>query len=146
MLVVGKVGWGQPLRDSELTPNQHYSHISLWSLLAAPLILGCDLAQLDDFTLALLTNDEVLAVDQDILGKQGRRVIQEDRFEVWVKELADGAKAVGIFNFAPSDLDETAPGTIRSPGIPSACPGRKRFAICGGKRTWVCTRSLSPRT
>ncbi len=109
MLVVGKVGWGKPLHDSELTPNQQYSHITLWSLLAAPLILGCDLAQLDDFTLALLTNDEVLAVDQDILGRQGRRVIQENRFEVWVKELADGAKAVGIFNLAPSDLDETAP-------------------------------------
>lgn len=108
MLVVGKVGWGDPLHDSELTPNQQYSHISLWSILAAPLLVGCDMAQVDDFTLGLLTNAEIIAVDQDILGKQGQRIIQEDRMEVWKKELNDGSYAVGIFNFKPTELDETA--------------------------------------
>ena len=108
MLVVGKVGWGRPLRDSGLSPNQQYSHISLWSLLSAPLILGCDLTQMDDFTLGLLTNDEVMAVNQDPLGKQARRLIQKDRFEVWVKELENGDHAVGIFNTAPTESDETA--------------------------------------
>lgn len=108
MLVVGKVGWGPNLHDSLLLPNQQYSHISLWCLLAAPMMLGCDMSQMDDFTLNLLNNDEVLAVDQDVLGKQGRRLIRNDRFEVYVKELADGSYAVGIFNMAPMELDETA--------------------------------------
>ena len=69
-------------------------------------MIGCDLAQLDDFTLNLLTNDEVLAVDQDPLGKQGRCILQEDGFEVWVKDLADGSKAVGIFNLRPQELED----------------------------------------
>ena len=61
MLVVGWVGWGSNLHPTHLTPNEQYSHVSLWCLLSAPLLLGCDLAKLDDFTLNLLTNDEVLA-------------------------------------------------------------------------------------
>ena len=69
MLVVGMVGWGD-LHPTGLTPNEQYTHISLWCLLAAPLLIGCDMAQLDDFTLGLLTNDEVLEVNQDPLGKQ----------------------------------------------------------------------------
>ena len=105
MLVVGKVGWGRNLHETGLTPNQQYSHISLWSLLAAPLMIGCDLSQIDDFTLNLLTNDEVIAVNQDPLGKQGRLIIQENGFDIWVKELADGSKAVGIFNLSPKELD-----------------------------------------
>ena len=69
MLVVGMVGWGR-LHPTQLTPNEQYTHISLWCLLASPLLIGCDMAQLDDFTLGLLTNDEVLEVNQDPLGKQ----------------------------------------------------------------------------
>jgi alpha-galactosidase len=98
MLVVGKVGWGPDLRDSRLTPDEQYTHISLWCLLSAPLLLGCDLGQLDDFTLSLLTNDEVLAVNQDALGKQALKVIQEENYQVWKKDLMDGSIAVGIFN------------------------------------------------
>jgi alpha-galactosidase len=108
MLVVGKVGWGPQLRNSRLTPDQQYSHISLWCLFSAPLILGCDLTQLDDFTLNLLTNDEVLAINQDMLGSQARRVVKEGAIEVWAKDLADGAKAVGIFVVKPDYFDELA--------------------------------------
>ncbi len=104
MLVVGKMGWGPPLRDSKLTPNEQYSHMTAWVLLAAPLLLGCDLTQLDDFTLNLLTNGEVLAVHQDPLGRQARRAIQSGDFEVWVKDLAGGAKAVGVFEVGDHDL------------------------------------------
>jgi len=106
MLVVGKVGWGRNLHESDLTPYQQYSHISLWCLVAAPLMIGCDLSDMDEFTLNLLSNDEVLAVNQDPLGNQGRKLLEEDGFEVWVKELWDGSKAVGIFNFAPLELDD----------------------------------------
>ena len=99
MLVVGRVGWGGALHPSRLTPDEQYSHISLWSLLAAPLLLGNDLTHLDDFTRNLLTNDEVIAVDQDRLGHAARRVLDADDWQVWVRDLADGGKAVGIFNF-----------------------------------------------
>jgi hypothetical protein len=66
--------------------------------LAAPLLIGCDISKLDPFTLNLLTNDEVLAIDQDVLGKQARQVIRTDGYQVWMKELEDGSRAVGIFN------------------------------------------------
>ena len=98
MLVVGWVGWGPNLHPTELTPDEQYTHISLWCILSAPLLLGCDLTRLDDFTLNLLTNDEVIAIDQDPLGKQGTPKIVKGDIQVWVKDLEDGNKAVGIFN------------------------------------------------
>ncbi len=98
MLVVGHVGWGPSLHPTRLTPNEQYTHISLWCLLASPLLIGCDLTQLDPFTLNLLTNDEVLEVSQDPLGKQAARVSQDGTTEVWAKPMADGSWAVGLFN------------------------------------------------
>lgn len=98
MLVVGRVGWGPSLHPTRLTPNEQYTHISLWCLLASPLLIGCDLTQLDEFTLNLLTNDEVLEVNQDPLGKQAARVSQDGVVEAWAKPLADGSWAVGLFN------------------------------------------------
>jgi alpha-galactosidase len=98
MLVVGWVGWGPALHNTRLTPNEQYTHITLWSLLAAPLLIGCDLDHLDAFTLNLLTNDEVLAVNQDPLGKQAIQIRVTDEYEVWARDLEDGHKAVGLFN------------------------------------------------
>jgi alpha-galactosidase len=98
MLVVGKVGWGDNQRNSRLTPDEQYTHISLWSLLSAPLLIGCDMSHLNRFTLGLLTNDEVLAIDQDALGKEARQDIKNDDYQVWIKDLEDGNKAMGIFN------------------------------------------------
>ncbi|NOY36459.1 MAG: alpha-galactosidase [Chlorobi bacterium] len=97
MLVVGWVGWGPNLHPTRLTPDEQYTHISLWSLLSAPLLIGCDLTRLDDFTLNLLTNDEVLAIDQDILGKQADKVYDRENIQYWVKEV-NGGHATGIFN------------------------------------------------
>ncbi len=74
MLVVGQVGWGPQLHLTRLSPNEQYTHISLWCLLCSPLLIGCDMTQMDDFTFSLLTNDEVLDVSQDALGKQAARV------------------------------------------------------------------------
>jgi hypothetical protein len=98
MLTLGWVGWGPNLHPSRLTPNEQYAHMSLWCLLSAPLLIGCDVSKLDDFTLNLLTNDEVLALDQDPLGKQAAPVYKSDNIQIWMKELADGSKAIGIFN------------------------------------------------
>jgi alpha-galactosidase len=98
MLVVGQVGWGPNLHPSKLTPDEQYTHISLWCLLSAPLLIGCDLSQLDDFTLSLLTNDEVLAINQVELGIQAKRIAKDTGYEIWAKPLADTSYAVGIFN------------------------------------------------
>ena len=118
MLVVGLVGWQGKLHFTQLTPDEQYTHISLWSLLQSPLLIGCDMAQLDDFTVSLLSNDEVLAVNQDPLGVQAVTVSQvpnpEDAgvevfegrqktempkvLEVLAKPMEDGSMAAGLFN------------------------------------------------
>lgn len=67
-------------------------------LLSAPLLIGCDLARLDEFTLNLLSNDDVIALNQDPSGKQATPIIIEGDVQVWIKELYDGNKAIGIFN------------------------------------------------
>jgi alpha-galactosidase len=97
MLVVGLVGWGPDLHPSRLTADEQYTHISLWSLLAAPLLIGCDLSRLDEFTLNLLTNDEVIDINQDPLGKQAYRIYSGEGKEIWAKEMEDGSRAVGLF-------------------------------------------------
>jgi alpha-galactosidase len=98
MLVVGYVGWGPQLHATRLTPDEQYTHISMWCLLSAPLLIGCDMDRLDPFTLNLLTNDDVLAVSQDALGKPARRVAALGALDVFVKELEDGSQALGLFN------------------------------------------------
>ncbi len=108
MLVVGKVGWGPNLHDSRLTPNEQYTHISLWSLLSSPMLIGCDLSQLDDFTMNLLTNNEVNAVNQDPLGKTALPVSKVGDCEVWSRPLADGSLAVGLFNRGFAAMEVTA--------------------------------------
>ena len=108
MLVVGMVGWGENLHPTRLTPNEQYTHISLWCLLSAPLLIGCDMTKLDDFTIGLLTNDEVLAVDQDPLGKQAHRISKDGDLEIWAKDLQDGSRAVGLFNRSNEKADVTA--------------------------------------
>lgn len=112
MLIVGWVGWGPSLHPTRLTVNEQYTHISLWSLLSAPLLIGCDLTRLDDFTLNLLTNDEVIAIDQDPLGKQAVVKMNKDNIQVWVKELEDGSKAVGVFNLGEKREKVSVPLTI----------------------------------
>ena len=105
MLVVGWVGWGPNLHPSKLSPDEQYTHISVWCLLSSPLLIGCDLERLDDFTLNLLTNDEVLAINQDPLGNQATPVVKEVDIQVWMKSLEDGSKAFGIFNLGDSTIN-----------------------------------------
>ncbi|HVU26729.1 MAG TPA: NPCBM/NEW2 domain-containing protein [Verrucomicrobiae bacterium] len=103
MLIVGQVGWGN-LHPTRLSPDEQYTHISLWCLLSAPLLIGCDLTQLDPFTLNLLENDEVLAIDQDALGKEATCAIHDGDLRVYEKELADGGRAIGFFNLGREPL------------------------------------------
>ena len=102
MLIVGKVGWSSSLRDSRLTPDEQYTHISLWSLLAANMLIGCPIDQIDDFTFNLLCNNEVNAVNQDILGQQAHRDVDKDGIQIWSRDLSDGSRAVGFFNLRES--------------------------------------------
>jgi alpha-galactosidase len=97
---------GQTVR-TPLTPDEQYTHVSLWCLLAAPLIFSGDLTRLDDFTLGLLSNDEVIEIDQDPLGKPGKRTAIDGPREVWAKDMEDGTKAVGLFNRGEQETNMT---------------------------------------
>ena len=94
MLEIGTKERNQP----GLKPDEEYTHMTLWCLVAAPLLLGNDLSNLDAFTLNLLENDEVLAVNQDALGKQAATVVKDGDMRVLARDLEDGSKAVGLFN------------------------------------------------
>jgi alpha-galactosidase len=99
MMILGNVSMGPSvLHPSRLTPDEQYSHVSIFSLLAAPLLIGCPIEQLDDFTLSLLTNDEVIDVNQDPLGKPARLKADENGVQIWLRPLEDGSYAVGLFN------------------------------------------------
>ena len=104
MLVIGTVGWGNP-HPSKLKPDEQYLHVSLWSLFSAPLLIGCDMEKLDDFTLNLLTNDEVIEINQDPLGKQATCVQTIGDLRIYVKELEDGSRAIGFCNFGLETVD-----------------------------------------
>jgi len=90
--------WKGQTAPTPLTPNEQYTHVSLWAMVAAPLIFSGDITRLDDFTLSLLCNDEVIDVDQDSLGKPGKRISKNEELEVWARDMEDSAKVVGLFN------------------------------------------------
>lgn len=108
MLQIGPLG--KPNRaevvftPSPLTPAEQYFQVTLWCILTQPLLLSCDVTTMDAFDLNLVTNDEVLAVNQDPRGAQGRRLARvPGEWEVWAKDLADGAQAVALFNLGEAD-------------------------------------------
>ncbi|HEX8668362.1 MAG TPA: glycoside hydrolase family 27 protein [Allosphingosinicella sp.] len=94
--------WNDPdmleVGNGGMTDAEYRSHFSLWAMMAAPLIAGNDVSAMDEATRAILLNKEVIAVDQDRLGVQGRRVRKDGDSEVWVKPLAGGGRAVLLFN------------------------------------------------
>jgi alpha-galactosidase len=87
-----------------LTPDEEYTHMTLWCLICAPLLLANDLATMDAFTHNLLENDEVLAVSQDSLGDQAVAVASANELKVYAKKLEDGSKAVGLFNTSSNSV------------------------------------------
>jgi alpha-galactosidase len=107
-ILIGHILWQKQLVPAPLTKDEQYTYMSLWSLLAAPLVFGGDMTKLDAFTLKMLTNDEAIDVNQDVLGKQGGPVAKVDQTEVWSKPLADGSKAVGLFNRGGEETEITA--------------------------------------
>jgi alpha-galactosidase len=94
--------WNDPdmleVGNGDMKHDEYITHMTLWCILAAPLLAGNDLSKMDPDSLAILTNKEVIGVDQDVKGIQGHRISEEGPLEVWAKPLADGGYAVGLFN------------------------------------------------
>ena len=88
----------------KISPNEQYTYMSLWSLLATPLIYSGDMTKLDAFMLNILCNNEIIAVNQDALGIQAHRIYNDDDCEVWAKDMEDGSVAVGLFNIGEWDM------------------------------------------
>jgi alpha-galactosidase len=103
--------WNDPdmleVGNGGMTTTEYRAHFSLWAMLAAPLIAGNDLRNMTPETHDILTNKEVIAVDQDPLGREGRRVWKDGDLEVWSKEMQDGSRAVALLNRGPSLRDIT---------------------------------------
>jgi alpha-galactosidase len=103
--------WNDPdmleVGNGGMTDTEYRSHFSLWAILAAPLIAGNDLRTMRSEIRDILTNQEVIAVDQDSLGSEGRRVQKNGDLEVWAKQMKDGGRAVVLFNRATTDREIT---------------------------------------
>jgi alpha-galactosidase len=114
--------WNDPdmleVGNGGMKRDEYRTHMALWAILAAPLLAGNDLRSMSPETKELLTNSEVLAVDQDKKGVQGHRVWQEGPLEIWVKLLADGSQAVGLFNRSESATKMTL--DFKSIGAPAS--------------------------
>lgn len=84
----------------------------MWSMLASPLLLGCDLTKIDSFTMSLITNDDIIALNQDRLGKQAEFLYEKEHIQVWRKLLSDGTFAIAVINLnstettTPLNLDK----------------------------------------
>ncbi len=114
--------WNDPdmleVGNGGMKRDEYRTHMALWALLAAPLLAGNDLRNMPTETKELLLNSEVLAVDQDAKGIQGHRIWQEGPLEIWVKPLADGSHAVGLFNRGESAIRMTL--DFKSIGAPAS--------------------------
>ena len=107
MMVVGKVfGWNGAPHPTKLTPDEQFTHVSLWTLWSSPLLLGCPVESLDAFTKSLLTNGEVLDVHQDSLAVMGKTVLEDEQGRVVIaKPLEDGTLTVGLFNYGDAKAE-----------------------------------------
>jgi len=103
--------WNDPdmleVGNGGMNRDEYRTHMALWALLAAPLLAGNDLRSMTAETKEMLTNGEVLAVDQDAKGAQGHRIWEEGPLEIWTRSLADQSQAVGLFNRSEADLKMT---------------------------------------
>jgi alpha-galactosidase len=118
--------WNDPdmleVGNGELSDDEGRVQMTFWSLLAAPLIAGNDVTRMRSNVAAILTDREVIAVDQDPLGRQGSRVSQEGPLEIWARPLAGGGEAVGLFNLGEGDVQMT----LRLADVGSHRPARVR--------------------
>ena len=139
----GPGGWNDPdmleIGNGGMSDDEYRTHMTLWAIQAAPLMLGNDVRTMSPATIALLENRGVLAIDQDPLGKQGRRVRKDEDAEIWSKPLADGSVAVALFNrgttarevrLVPADIGLTKTGWLVDlwAGVPDN-PDRRAWLV-----------------
>ena len=105
-----------------MNEDESRTHMSLWALLAAPLLAGNDLTKMTPQTLAILTNREVIAIDQDALGHQADILSSEGPLEIWERPLANGDEAVGLFNLS----GEPAPFELAFKSLRLGAPNKMR--------------------
>jgi alpha-galactosidase len=107
----GPGGWNDPdmleVGNGGMTDDEYRAHFAMWAMLAAPLMAGNDIAGMNEATRTILTNAEIIAIDQDPLGQQARRISKAGDLEIWARPLADGGRAVALLNRGK------APATIR---------------------------------
>ena len=101
--------WNDPdmleVGNGELTHDENLTHMSLWAMLAAPLLAGNNLSAITPEIKAIITNRDVIAIDQDALGRQGDRIFSQGPIEIWSKLLADGSTALALFNLGEDQSD-----------------------------------------
>lgn len=107
-ILIGQILWDRKLTPTPLTKDEQYTYVTLWSISAAPLVFGGDMTKLDDFTLSLLNNDEMIDINQDTLGKAGYPVAYQGSSEIWYKPLEDGSVALAFFNRGNDETRITA--------------------------------------
>ena len=120
--------WNDPdmleVGNGGMSLTEYRAHFSMWCLLAAPLLAGNDIRSMSADIHDILTNKEVIAIDQDPLGREGRRVKRADGLEVWAKQLADGGRAVALLNRTGAEAKITASWTDL--GYPDHVPAKVR--------------------
>jgi alpha-galactosidase len=135
--------WNDPdmleIGNGGLTPDEGRTQLSLWSLLAAPLLAGNDLSTMDADSLTILNNREVLSIDQDPAGRQGNRLWTEGSLEIWARDLTGGSVAVGLFNRSQGPTD--IPLDLKLLGLKNATKVRdewqhRNLAPIQGSRTF----------
>ena len=107
MMVLGCVGWGSAehvIKPTGLTPDEQYTHMTMWAMLSSPMLLGNDLTRLDDFTLGLLRNSEVIDINQDELAMSPAKVYGDGSYATYIKPLYDGSLAVAMFNLSDAPM------------------------------------------
>ena len=125
--------WNDPdmleVGNGKLTLDENRIHMTLWAMLAAPLIAGNNLTEMKPEIAAVLMNKEVIAIDQDALGKQGDRIYAEGPVEIWAKPLKSGAKALTIFNFGEMASEMRGIGLhLKEAGLPAHVTARDVWA------------------
>ena len=121
--------WNDPdmleIGNGGMSADEYRTQMSLWAILAAPLLAGNDLSKMDDTTRSILMNAEVIAVDQDALGVQGFRLAPP---QVWVRALSSGAKALAIFNYVTDDVPQPVTVTFKDLGLTGPVHARDLWA------------------
>jgi alpha-galactosidase len=115
--------------NGKLTHDENMTHMTLWAMLAAPLIAGNNLTLMSPDTAAILMNKEVIAIDQDALGKQGDRIYAEGPVEIWAKPLTGGRKALAIINFTDTPAEMRGIGLhLKDAGLGASVTARDVWA------------------